>query len=170
MLSYRGTNQAFDQNPNWFFDKEKPNLADLTAISAYGNDVYMLHADGSMSLCTYRLGRDDTDKCNDVSYFDERPGLSLNRVLWVAPASIQMMSTEPPQSSHFILDADTPAIYQFSLRLTFIKQIRPLSNDDYSVPQVPATAFVVTPGQEYSAGIWRCTLQRDSYPDLKVLN
>jgi hypothetical protein len=147
MLSYRGTNQAFDQNPNWFFDKEKPNLADLTAISAYGNDVYMLHADGSMSLCTYRLGRDDTTKCNDVSYFDERPGAEPEPRVMGGTRFIQMMSTEPPQSSLFILDADTPAIYQFSLRLTFIKQIRPLSNDDYSVPQVPATAFVVTPGR-----------------------
>lgn len=147
MLSYRGTNQAFDQNPNWFFDDEKPELANLTAISAYGNDVYMLHADGSMSMCTYRLGRDDTTKCNDVSYFDERPGAEPEPRVMEGTHFIQMLSTEPPQSSLFILDADTPAIYQFSLRLTFIKQIRPLSNDDYSVPQVPATAFVVTPGR-----------------------
>ncbi len=147
MLSYRGTNQAFDQNPNWFFDDEKPKLSDLIAISAYGNDVYMLHADGSMSLCTYRLGRDDTTKCNDVSYFDERPGAETEPRVMGGTRFIQLISTEPPQSSLFILDADTPAIYQFSLRLTFIKQIRPLTNDDYSVPQVPATAFVVTPGR-----------------------
>ena len=147
MLSYRGTNQAFDQNPNWFFDEEKPKLSDLIAISAYGNDVYLLHSDGSMSMCTYRLGRDDTTKCNDVTYFDERKGAETEPRVMGGTRFIQMMSTEPPQSSLFILDADTPAVYQFSLRLTFIKQIRPLSSDDYSIPQVPATAFVVTPGR-----------------------
>ena len=147
MLSYRGTNQAFDQNPNWFFDEQKPKLSDLIAISAYGNDVYMLHSDGSMSMCTYRLGRDDTTKCNDVSYFDERKGAEPEPRVMGGTRFIQMMSTEPPQSSLFVLDADTPAVYQFSLRLTFIKQIRPLSSEDYTVPQTPATAFVVTPGR-----------------------
>lgn len=147
MLSYRGTNQAFDQNPNWFFDDEKPKLSDLVAISAYGNDVYMLHSDGSMSLCTYRLGRDDTTKCNDVTYFDERKGAEPEPRVMGGTRFIQMMSTEPPQSSLFILDADAPAIYQFSLRLTFIKQIRPLTNADYGIPQASASAFVVTPGR-----------------------
>jgi len=147
MLSYRGTNQAFDQNPNWFFDDEKPKLSDLVAISAYGNDVYMLHSDGSMSLCTYRLGRDDTTKCNDVTYFDERKGAEPEPRVMSGTNFIQMMSTEPPQSSLFILDADAPAIYQFSLRLTFIKQIRPLTNADYGIPQASASAFVVTPGR-----------------------
>ncbi len=147
ILAYRGTNQAFDQSPNWFFDEDKPNLADLIAITAYGNDLYMLHSDGSMTLCTYRLGRDDTTKCKASPYLDERQGVEPEPAIMKGTHFIQMMSTEPPQSSLYILDAAAPAVYQFSLRQTFIKQIRPMTDDDFVIPKTPATAFVVTPGR-----------------------
>ncbi len=148
ILTYRGTNQSFDQNPNWFFDTDKPKLSDLIAITAYGNDLYMLHEDGSMSLCTYRLGRDDKTKCvTESRYQDERQGADPKPVIMKDTHFIQMMSTEPPDPSLYILDANAPAIYQFSLRQTFIKQIRPATTEDFPLPKSPATAFVVTPGR-----------------------
>jgi hypothetical protein len=150
ILTYRGNNQSFDQNPNWFFDDDKPVLSDLIAITAYGNDVYMLHQDGSMSTCTYRLGRDDKTKCNlKAPYHDERVSAAEPEPA-IMPDShfVQMMSTDPLGPSLYILDTRSPSVYQFSLALTFIKQVRPQSNDDYPLPVSDATAFVVTPGRQ----------------------
>ena len=150
ILTYRGNNQSFDQNPNWFFDDDKPVLADLIAITAYGNDVYMLHQDGSMSTCTYRLGRDDKTKCNlKAPYHDERVSAAESEPAIMPDTHfVQMMSTDPLGPSLYILDTSSPSVYQFSLALTFIKQIRPQSNDDYPLPVSEATAFVVTPGRQ----------------------
>jgi HAMP domain-containing protein len=150
ILTYRGNNQSFDQNPNWFFDDQKPVLSDLIAITAYGNDVYMLHQDGSMSTCTYRLGRDDKTKCNlKAPYHDERVSAAEPEPAIMPDTHfVQMMSTDPLGPSLYILDTRSPSVYQFSLALTFIKQVRPQSNDDYPLPASEATAFVVTPGRQ----------------------
>ncbi len=148
ILSYRGNNQTFDQIPNMFFDNEKPPLGDVTAMSAYGNDVYMLHANSSMSLCSYRLGRDEKTKCTNISsYEDNRPGAEP-----VVPAIdnthfIQMMTTEPPDPYLYILDTVGPAVYQFSLRQTFVQQIQSATNYDFRLPATDPTAFVVTPSR-----------------------
>ncbi len=150
ILTYRGSNQSFDQNPNWFFDDDKPVLTDLISITAYGNDVYMLHGDGTMSTCTYRLGRDDKTKCNlKAPYHDERISAADPQPSIMPDTHfVQMMSTDPLGPSLYILDTKGPSVYQFSLALTFIKQIRPQTNDDFPLPYDEATAFVITPGRQ----------------------
>jgi hypothetical protein len=56
---------------------------------------------------------------------------------------VQVRTTQPPDPSLYLLQADTQAIYHFSLRLlTFQRQLRsqnPLSADS------PATAFAIRP-------------------------
>jgi hypothetical protein len=116
------------------------NVIDLAVDK---NDLYLLHEDGHITLCTFsNLGVSPT-RCNDpFPYADSRVGREGQVLLPEAPF-VQVRTTQPPDPSLYLLQADTQAIYHFSLRLlTFQRQLRsqnPLSADS------PATAFDIRP-------------------------
>ena len=58
-----------------------------------------------------------------------------------------MQSTQPPDPSLYLLDPSSQAIYHFSLRLNYQRQLRPDTDLllEASTPEKPATAFTISP-------------------------
>lgn len=130
---------AFIEQPNMFFDENIPYMQDLVDMAVNRDDLYLLHADGHISLCTFDASPKVPTRCQDPQFVDARPGRENTLQLAMAPFS-RMLYVPPPDPSLFMLDPLTQAIYQFSLqKLVFQRQFLPQA----SLPAFEATAFWV---------------------------
>ncbi len=130
----------FTDGPTFFFGDEVPTLQDVIALTVDKEDLYLLHTDGHMTLCTYSSLAVSPTRCADpVLYMDTRPGQE-GQVLTPETPFSQVLATQPPDPSLYVLEPGARAIYHFSLRtLTFHRQFVPGDQ----LPAGDATAFTV---------------------------
>jgi hypothetical protein len=129
----------FNEQPSLFFDAQVPELQSVVSMAVSRGDLYLLHADGRVTLCVYgRLGVAPT-RCTDVPYIDARPGRE-NAPLLPEDSFSQVLYTAPPDPSLLFLEPKNQAVYHFSLRsLVFQRQFLPQK----MLSPSPATAFTV---------------------------
>lgn len=111
--------QGYDGKAHLFFDAQIPNLKDVVSIALLGDELYLLHETGQMSVCTYsELKAYKPTSCQDpASYSDgSAPGgtqlLTLPGTQFVA-----MQVTQPPDAWIYLLDRIQPALYRFNRQL-----------------------------------------------------
>jgi hypothetical protein len=136
-----------DQPPQLFFAQQVPPMKDAVDLAVDKSDLYLLHADGHITICTYSELNVAPTRCTDpVPFTDSRPG-QVGQMLLPADPFTQIMATQPPDPSLYLLEPKSQAIYHFSLRqLTFQRQFQstgPLPAGASSV--IPATAFTLSP-------------------------
>jgi hypothetical protein len=139
---FDGANHNFTGRPRLFFGNEVPDLSDIIDLTVYQDDLYLLRASGKMTVCTYSNFDFSPTRCNDPSPYGSRSGPVQN---FSDASFLQMQTTNPPDPSLFILDIKNPAIYHFSLRLNYQRQLRQDPESDFPLPQKQATAFAITP-------------------------
>lgn len=134
--------------PRLFFGDSIPDLSKAVDIAIYQNDLYILREDGGMVLCTYSSVSATPTRCTDpYPYRISRAGEPVEEVDNLGVNLSQIQATQPPEPSLYVLNPAAPAIYQFSLGMTFVQEIRPLQDGATPVPARPATAFRVTMGR-----------------------
>jgi hypothetical protein len=150
-------NMEIDQPPHLYFGPDRPDdVKGMIDMLANRDDLYLLHKDGYMVKCVFGGLKESPTRCDDpASYIDPRPGRKNGPVILDARFS-QMIDTPPPDPSLYLLDPINMAIYQFGLRLTFQRQIRPvhpLSSETASAFYVidNRNVFLVAGNQVYSA-------------------
>ena len=153
---YRGI--EVDREPRLFFGSQIPFMPDVIDLAVNRNDLYLLHADGHLTTCTYSNLQESPTRCQDpANYSDSRVGRQSGPIINDAPFN-QILYTSPPDPSIYMLNPVNLAIYHFSLRLTFQRQFRPQSD----LGQVEATAFTISPNRT----IFIATGHRVYYADL----
>lgn len=131
--------------PRLFFGDSPPDLSAAVDIAIYQNDLYILREDGRMILCTYSSVSSVPTRCNDpYPYRISRAGEPTEEVDSLGVNLSQIQATQPPEPSLFVLNPSAPAVFQFSLGMTFVQEIRPLQEAATPLPARPATAFRVT--------------------------
>lgn len=131
--------------PRLFFGDVIPDLSNAVDIAIYQNDLYILREDSGMALCTYSSISSTPTRCNDpYPYRVSRAGEAVEELDRLRVKLSQMQATQPPEPSLYVLNPALPAVYQFSLGMTFVQEIRPLQDGATPVPARPATAFRVT--------------------------
>lgn len=137
-----------DQKPELFFSDDVPAMQNVIDFAIYGEDLYLLYADGHLAQCTYNPSA--PTRCVDPQpYKDSRPGRE-NQLLQSETPFTRLYVSQPPEPALYLLESSLPAIYQFSLRLlTFHAQFRSIATPSFSpLPQgVPATALAVSSEQ-----------------------
>ncbi len=135
-------NSHFNDTPDLYFGDEVPPVQDVVSMAVDKRDLYLLHADSHVTLCTYSsLGVSPTRCADPVRYVDSRPGRSGQALTPEKPFT-QIMVTQPPDPSLFVLQPETRSIFQFSLRtLNYHRQFVPSG----PLQSGPATAFAVNP-------------------------
>jgi hypothetical protein len=136
---YRGLETALP--PRLFFGEEVPGVLDVVDMMVDNDDLYLLHADGHVTLCAYEYNLQETmTRCEDtLNYVDLRQGRNGGPVIPDALFS-QIQFAPPPDPSLYMLDPKSQAIYHFSLRLAFQRQFLPFK----ALSTNPATAFVIS--------------------------
>ena len=143
----------FSQKAVLFFDQQIPTLQNVVDLAVNGNELYLLHSDGRITLCFYTGLEGAPTRCSDPAYIDYRPGRENTPLIPQAPFT-QIFFSPPPDPSLFLMEPKGQAVYHFSLRnLAFQGEYRPGitpgSFSGMSTPNKPATAFYVDTARRY---------------------
>jgi hypothetical protein len=146
---YDGKNVEFANPPRLFFDKETPSLSNVADLAFYGDDLYLLRTNGTLTLCTLSNVAFAPTRCKDPAAFgDPRPGRDPSPSKFADASFSQIITTQPPDPSLYLLDANGPGIYHFSLLLNFQRQLRASTAGDVRIPTDAPTAFTISPTRQ----------------------
>jgi len=100
-------------------------LSDVLEFSIAGGDVYLMHRDGRITICS-RANAGDAPQCQSPApVTDERRGHTSTIKLDDVTTPVALVYAPPPEPSLYLLNRDTGGVYQLSLKLAFVKQFRP---------------------------------------------
>ncbi len=142
---YNGKDGTFVDRPYFFFGKQTPTQ-DVIDFIISGDELYMLHGDGHLSICSYTTVESSTSQCQDplplVNPFSAYQDIDL----FGTAHFTQMFFAALPDQSILLLDADTQGVMRFSPRsLELQNQFRPATGASGSIPSGPAGAMAVSP-------------------------
>jgi hypothetical protein len=139
---YRGMDVT--SPPHLYFDNQVPKMKDVIDLAVNGNELYLLHSDGSISTCKYSALQESPTRCEDpAALSDPRPGRHSSVRIPDAQFS-QMLFTPPPDPSIYLLDPINQSVYHFSLRLNLQRQFRAAPK---TLASDTATAFTISPNR-----------------------
>jgi len=131
------------RQPHLFFGDYIPPMQDVIDMAVYNDDLYLLHADGHVTKCTFSGLAESPTRCDEpYPYSDSRPGRQGGAVIEDAVFN-QVYYSSFPERSIYMLDPHNQAIYYFSVLLNLQYQYRaqePLANGE-------ATAFAISPNR-----------------------
>ncbi len=147
---------GYTELPTYYFGNQVPPLQSVVSMTVNDGDMYLLHDDGHMTMCTYSSYIDAPTRCTEPAEFiDLRAGYQNGPYMQDTNFS-QMQFAPPPDPSIYLFDPLDEAIYHFSMRLAFQRQYRPLQ--PLLADQVTAfavgqnrRAFIATNDQVYFA-------------------
>ena len=142
---YNGKDGTFVDQPYFFFGKQTPTQ-DVIDFIITGDDLYMLHSDGHLSVCSYTIVESSTSQCQDplplVNPFAAYQGTDL----FSTAHFTQLLFAAQPDQSILLLDADTQGVMRFSPRSVELQnQFRPTTDSTNPVPPGPAGSVTVSP-------------------------
>ena len=147
--AYDGKNTEFVNPPRLFFDRDTPSLTNVIDLAFYGDDLYLLRDSGNITLCTQSNVSFSPTRCKDPAVFgDPRPGREPNPAVFSDTAFTQIITTQPPDPSFYMLDSKGQGVYHFSLLLNFQRQLRASTATDVRLPNAAPTAFAVSPTRQ----------------------
>jgi hypothetical protein len=136
-------NMEVSQQPRLFFGDYIPPMEDVIDLTVYNDDLFLLHADGHITKCTYSGMAESPTRCDDpYPYSDNRPGRVHGPVIDEAVFN-QIYFSSFPERSIYLLDPQNQAIYYFSVLLTLQWQYQP----KVSLAEGKATAFAISPNR-----------------------
>jgi hypothetical protein len=146
---YDGTDGVFTDPPHLYFDNTIPQMNDLVDLAVDQEFLYLLHADGRMTICESSGFAFAATKCTDPTpYGDPRPGNDPAPLVFPGSQFTHIQTTQPPDPSLFALDAANKAIYHLSLRrLNLQRQYRQTPDGNFPLPNEAATAFAIAPNR-----------------------
>ncbi len=146
---YSGNGIQFDEKPSLFFDNQVPALAMAFDIEVNGEELYILRTDGEMVECTYSPLKDyKLTECTDPApYGDMRTGAEPKPIHFPETKFVQLRMTPSPDSSLYILDAKTKAVYHFSLQRNLQKIMHPILRDGEDIARMTPTALAISSGR-----------------------
>ena len=143
---YVGKNSAFTDPPYFFFGNQIPSIEDAIDLAVSGDDLYLLHADGNLSTCTYSRIVEVPTRCDDPApRIDHNPahqGIDI-----FAQAHLTQMSlTNPPSSVVMLLDSANRTIFRFTPRsLELQNQVTGFAGKASPFQEGPISAMTVSP-------------------------
>jgi hypothetical protein len=139
---YNGQDTIFKDPPGLYFDKDTPSLADVIDLAFYGDDLYLLRSSGAITLCS-------ATRCkNPAPFGDPRPSHDPAPTSFSDATFTQILTTQPPDPSLYLMDTQGQGVYHFSLLMNFQRQIRPTTTSDVHPPRQAPTAFTVSPTRQ----------------------
>lgn len=142
---YNGKDGNYVDRPYFFFGQQTPTQ-DVIDFIISGDELYMLHADGRLSQCSYNRIESSSSQCRDplplINPFKAYQDIDL----FGTAHFTQMLFAAPPDQSILLLDADTQAILRLSPRsLELQNQFRPTTGTANPIPPGSAGAVTVSP-------------------------
>lgn len=141
---YGGQNGTFSDRPVSFFETDAPTMSDVVDLAVNNTDLYLLHSDGHLTLCTLSYVSTTRTRCTDPAPLtDSRPGHAPNEPLAAGALFSNIQFTQPPDPSLYLLDPAQASIYHFSMRLNLQRILRAKGSVAAELPKTPVTAYTI---------------------------
>lgn len=143
---YTGKDGTFVDRPYFFFGGQTPEKQDAIDLIVSGDDLYMLHADGHLSTCSYSRIESKPTRCQNPTPLVNPYPAYQDTDLFASAHFTQLLFNALPDQSILILDADTQGVFRFAQRsLELQNQFRPTTGVANPIPSGPAGAVAVGP-------------------------
>ena len=141
---YTGRDATFIDRPYFFFGGQTPEKQDVIDLVVSGDDLYMLHADGHLSTCSYSRIESVPTRCQDPSPLINPIAAYQDTDLFGSAHFTQILLTALPNQSILLLDADAQGVFRLTPRsLELQNQLRPTTGTANPVPSGPVGAIAV---------------------------
>jgi len=146
---YYGEKGVYAGKPHLYFGSDIPVMTDVIDLAVDQEFLYLLHADGRMTLCSSGGVSYGNTRCTDPApYGDPRAGMEPAPLAFPGAQFSQIQTTQPPDPSLFALDGVNQALYHLSQRRMNLQRLyMNNSESDFPFPDKEATAFAVTPNR-----------------------
>ncbi len=143
---YTGQDASFIERPYFFFGLQIPEIEDAIDLVVSGDELFLLHADGRLSHCSYSRLDTVPTRCDDPATLTNPIPAYQGIDLFGQAHITQMMLTTPPDSTLLLLDADNRSIMRLSPRtLELLSQVYPTPGT--ALKAGPAGAMTVNPNR-----------------------
>jgi hypothetical protein len=143
---YNGKDGTFLDRPYFFFGGQTPEKQDVIDLAVSGDDLYLLHADGHLSTCSYSRIETVPTRCQDPAALTNPYSAYQDTDLFGAANITQMLFTAPPDLSILLLDANSQGIFRLTPRsLELQNQLRPTTGSSNPVQSGLVGAVTVGP-------------------------
>ncbi len=143
---YTGQDASFVERPYFFFGGQIPEIEDSIDLVVNGDELYLLHADGRLSHCSYSRLDTVPTRCEDPAPLVNTIPAYKDIDLFGQAHFTQIMLTSPPDLTLLLLNADNRNVMRFSPRsLELLTQIYPTPGTTFKPG--PAGAMTVNPNR-----------------------
>ena len=143
---YNGKDGTFIDRPYFFFGGQTPEKQDVIDLLVSGDELYMLHADGHLSHCSYSRIESAPTTCQDpVTLTNPFPAYQDQDLFGTAHIT-QLSFTAPPDTSILLLSADDQSVFRLTPRSFELQnQLRSTSGTSNPMTTGPIGAMAVGP-------------------------
>lgn len=142
---YNGRDGTYTESPYFFFGQQTPTQ-DVIDFIISGDEMYMLHADGRLSSCSYSRITASSSNCQDPLQMENPFQAYQDTDLFGAANFTQILFAAPPDPSILLLDATGQSVMRFSPRLLELQtQFRPTTGENNPIPAGAIGAVAVSP-------------------------
>ena len=141
-----GKDGTFVDTPYFYFSNQIPNIESAIDLAVSGDDLYLLHADGHLSTCTFsRIAETPTRGVDPATYMDTFAAhQDLN--LFAQAHFTQISLTNPPNPVILLLDSENESVFRFTPRsLELQNQVTGFAGKANPFQQGSAGAMAVSP-------------------------
>lgn len=126
------------------------DLFNAVDITMYEDDLFLLHANGQTTKCTFRGNFSWDMECREPAGYIMTDSNQNRVAVNTLPGAqlTQMQTTYPLEPSLYILDQASNSVYRFSVAMQLQYRLSPALAPSSSLPQTSATAFTVTSNQK----------------------
>jgi hypothetical protein len=138
---------TFPDAPYFYFGSQIPDISDAIDMTVSGDSMYLLHADGRLTHCTYGRGDLVPTRCDSPVPLTNRlfPAYGASDPFSLAHFT-QIAFAPPPETALLLLDADGRQAYRVNLQSFELQGIFGVSGPAIEVaPGGPFTAMAVGP-------------------------
>jgi hypothetical protein len=141
-----GKDSAFLDTPYFYFGNQIPNIENAIDLSVSGDDLYLLHADGHLTTCTFSRLAEAPTRCVDPAVFLDAFPAHQDLNIFARAHFTQVSLTSPPNPVILLLDSANQSVFRFSPRsLELQNQVSSFAGDGNPFDSGPIGAMAVSP-------------------------
>ena len=111
-----GKDGTFVDTPYFYFSNQIPNIDNAIDLAVSGDDLYLLHADGHLSTCTFSRIAETPTRCVDPATYMDPFAAHQGLNLFAQAHFTQMSLTNPPNPVILLLDSENQSVFRFTPR------------------------------------------------------
>ncbi|HEX6269574.1 MAG TPA: hypothetical protein VFZ43_05015 [Anaerolineales bacterium] len=141
-----GKDSTFTDTPYFYFGNQIPDIENAIDLAVSGDDLYMLHADGHLTTCTFSRLAEAPTRCVDPAVYRDSFPAHQDLDIFAQAHFTQMALTSPPNPVILLLDSENQSVFRFTPRsLELQNQVAGYAGEGNPFESGPVGAMAVSP-------------------------